>query len=123
MLASVLLESEVWRVLRRVLKANCRIEFQDIARCIEVDQCQTVAKHVVNPSDLSRLWSNREPTVKQALVETVAWAKQKLVAPEFDPSAVTIGGAVVDGVDGHYARSGPHLYDPTLAPVPLTAND
>jgi len=73
--AGVILYPEVRDIFGRVLQADECLEFHQFALQAKINQGQTVAKHVVDPSDFSRFGNDLKTAIQQSLIEAVSRAK------------------------------------------------
>ena len=62
-------------IFGRVLQADECLEFHQFALQAKINQGQTVAKHVVDPSDFSRFGNDLKTAIQQSLIEAVSRAK------------------------------------------------
>lgn len=74
-----LVDAEVWRKLRRVIKPNGGFEVQFLGRLRKIDHRNAVSENVVNLSNLLGLRNDDEGVVEKPLIEAVAWPEHQPV--------------------------------------------
>jgi hypothetical protein len=109
MRARIILYPEVGSVLGRMVQTNEALELQRLALRAKVDQRQTVAEDVMNPSNLCRLGNDIETAIQQTLIEAVARAEHELMQARSYGSFVAIRRLMMDGVHGHSGMPNPRI--------------
>ena len=112
----VFLDPEVGRILRRVFEPNDRLECQGLRRGREVDQCQAIAEHVVDPPDLRRTGRYLQSALQQTLIKAVPRPEHELMRAWPHRLPVPVRRGVMNGEIWHGGRSNPkHAINAAIA--------
>src|ERR1700733_10832900 len=117
MVAGIVLDAEIRRILRRMLETDESLEPQDSRLCSKVDQGDAVSEDIVDPPDLSRCGVDIEPAFEQPLIEAVARPKHHLMQSRPNRLFVIVGGGVMDRKSRH--KSIVHSQPPWAWSVPM----
>ena len=101
MVAGIVLDAEIRRILGRMLETDESLEPQDSRLCSKVDQGDAVSEDIVDPPDLSRRGVDIEPAFEQPLIEAVARPKHHLMQSRPNRLFVIVGGGVMDRKSRH----------------------
>jgi hypothetical protein len=101
MVLRVVLNSEVGRILRRVIDLDDALESQIVAVTAKFDLRNAIPEDIVQPPHLRRLGRHIEREINQSLVETIARACHQLMSAEPDRAPVPICRDMPDEEDRH----------------------
>jgi len=92
----VLINLEIGRFLRRVVKSNEALDVEVGAAGVEIEKRDAITKDVVNPPQTDRLRRNRQMRLQQALIEAIARTKKQPMPAKTHRPLVPILGQVPD---------------------------
>lgn len=101
----IIFNTKIGSVFGRVIKSDQRLEAEFGGLRVEVHERDTIAKNIVDPTDLSRLGAHLKTTRQQPLIEAVARPEHHLVKAGPHWVLVTVDRRMLDGEKGHMLQA------------------